>query len=307
MIVVLGTNPGRIRNRSRSSSRGPALPRAALTDQRHDALLEVLELPELVGKRPDEHALDSGLGERREPLRAYGCRADRELELPQRFHRAVQHRREDVRQHPLGRRPVLGDVEATSSRARSERVGYPPGERELGLELRPRGAERVGASCCSRTRASRPRAVRRGGGPVRTPTADPERRPRPLQRRRRERDPARRVEPPGEVRHAVSGAARGAPGSPPRSAASARRTARRRLRSRALDDPGPTPAISRPPQRTSSAASVFAVCTGPRTTGRQSVVASVSPSASPAAAASAAGPSSHGRVKSRWSFALRSV
>jgi hypothetical protein len=44
---------------------------------------------------------------------------------------------------------------------------------------------------------------------------------------------------------------------------------------------------------------VFASCTGPRSTGRLAVVASLMSSESSMSAASAVGPSSHGRLKRR--------
>ena len=53
------------------------------------------------------------------------------------------------------------------------------------------------------------------------------------------------------------------------------------------------------------AASVFASWTGPRTTGRLTVVASVRSPDPGRTAASAVGPSSQGLRKSRWSFAQR--
>jgi hypothetical protein len=55
----------------------------------------------------------------------------------------------------------------------------------------------------------------------------------------------------------------------------------------------------------SIAVSVFASCTGPRSTGRLAVVASSMSPDSSMTAASAVGPSSHGRLKRRWSFAHR--
>src|SRR5215208_4633702 len=70
-----------------------------------------------------------------------------------------------------------------------------------------------------------------------------------------------------------------------------------------LDEPGPSPAMSRPSARTSSATSVLASGTGPRRAARETVVAIVSPPARSIVAARAVSPSSQGVEKRKWSFA----
>src|SRR5262249_35742233 len=71
------------------------------------------------------------------------------------------------------------------------------------------------------------------------------------------------------------------------------------------DDPGPTPTTTRPPDSRSRAAIVLASGTGPRTTGRATVVARVMDPDAPATAASAVGPSNHGTAKTRRALAAR--
>ena len=74
----------------------------------------------------------------------------------------------------------------------------------------------------------------------------------------------------------------------------------------AREDPSPTPATTCPPERISSAARDLASCTGPRTTGRPTVVTSLSAVRDASmSVANAVGPSSHGRPNTRWSSAQR--
>ena len=70
-----------------------------------------------------------------------------------------------------------------------------------------------------------------------------------------------------------------------------------------LEEPGPTPATTRPGARVSRVASAAARAAGPRTEGSEMVVASCSVPAWWLAAASRVRPSSQGREKARWSLA----
>jgi hypothetical protein len=73
------------------------------------------------------------------------------------------------------------------------------------------------------------------------------------------------------------------------------------------DDPGATPRTRRPPDSRFKAAAVRARTTGPRTTGRATVVATVRSPARSSTLARATRPSSHGRWKTRWSLAVTAL
>ena len=128
-----------------------------------------------------------------------------------------------------------------------------------------RGLEAARGSCCTRMRATRRRAERRAEDRPSSPSS----------RSTAGLPPGRRgAGASGDVRQgvvaqglAVADRLAGAPAGSRwlrRTASSAPRRARRPRRSHAPMSPGPTPAMTRPSDSTSSAASVLARGTGPR-------------------------------------------
>ena len=206
----------------------------------------------------------------------------------------------------LGR--VVGDVEP-HGRQRVREVG-----RVLALGRRgaPAGRSRRAANSVGR------RVVRRRQPPVGescgaaqpgvgAPAADPDR------RTRRPGRPGLQLDALGRVEAADERLVVGSPERPQRlhrlveTASTARRSRARPLSWSSGDEPGPTPTTTRPPESRSMAAIAFASGTGPRTTGSDTVVASVIEPESPITEASAVGPSSHGDAKTRWSLAASVV
>ena len=183
-------------------------------------------------------------------------------------------------------------------------LGKPPRRgraRAASSQATPSPPRTLRAWCCTPRRASRRRGGRPGAGPRRTPASDPQRDSALLERARRQPVLGQReVGWLGRRLHREAAPA----GSPrtPRIASSAPRSRFPAPRSRRPTSRGRRPAITRPSERTSSAARVLASGTGPRRPAREIVVASVISPERSIAAARAVRPSSHGVEKTKWSF-----